>query len=163
MLANCSIKVVPHHSMNPQKGVIRCRGIYNTTEEEILENVSAQSITEVKKIRIQRVRRRKNTGIIILTFGPSILPVSVKIRFLRVMVDAYIPTQPVSESLPVPNVERQVTIIRNVVIATPGISFRDARKISEKRGNTPITARSYSDVTGVAKCSVAFQTDMTCP
>ncbi|KAK2152829.1 hypothetical protein LSH36_316g00005 [Paralvinella palmiformis] len=75
VLAHCTIKVVPHRSMNSRKGVIRCRDLADTSEEDILENLSAQGITEVRKIRVQRDGRRINTGTIILTFGlPSFLP-----------------------------------------------------------------------------------------
>jgi hypothetical protein len=46
---------------------------------------------------------------------------------------------------------------------TQGISFPEARKVVEQRGSTPTSARSYSDVAGVTKRSVACQTDMTWP
>jgi hypothetical protein len=46
---------------------------------------------------------------------------------------------------------------------TQGISFPEARKLVEQRGSTPTSARSYSDVAGVKKTSVACQTDMTWP
>jgi len=39
MLANCPIKVVPHRSMNSKNGVIRCRDLADTSEEEMLENL----------------------------------------------------------------------------------------------------------------------------
>jgi len=77
--------------MNSKKRVIQCRDLTDTSEEEILENLSAQDITEVRKIRVQRDGCRINTGTIILTFGLPVLPTSVKIGFLRVKVDAYIP------------------------------------------------------------------------
>ncbi|KAK2147319.1 hypothetical protein LSH36_559g00023 [Paralvinella palmiformis] len=73
-----------------QKGIIRCRDLADTSEEETLDNLSSQGITEVRKIRVQRDGRRINTGIIILTFGLPVLPTSVKIGFLRVKVDVYI-------------------------------------------------------------------------
>ena len=77
--------------MNSKKGVIGSHDLIDTSEEEILANMSAQAITEVRKIRVQRDGRRINTGTIILTFGLPVLPTSVKIGFLRVNVDAYIP------------------------------------------------------------------------
>ena len=91
MLANCPIQVVPHRSMNSKKGVIRCRDLADTSEEEILDNLSSQGITEVRKIRVQHDGRRINTDTIILTYGLPVLPTSVKIGFLRVKVDVYIP------------------------------------------------------------------------
>ena len=56
-----------------------------------MDNLSSQGITEVRKIRVQRDGRRINIGTIILTFGLPVLPTSVKIGFLRVKVDVYIP------------------------------------------------------------------------
>ena len=49
------------------------------------------------------------------------------------------------------------------VKVTLGISFPEARKIIDQRGNTPTSARSYSDVAGVRKTSVACQTDALQP
>jgi len=70
--------------MNSKNRVIRCRDLTDTSEEEILANMSAQGITEVRKIRVQREDRRINTGTIILTFGLPVLPTPVKIGFLWV-------------------------------------------------------------------------------
>jgi len=52
--------------------------------------MSAQGITEVRKIRVQRDVCRINAGISILTFGFPVFPTSIKIGFLRVKVDVYI-------------------------------------------------------------------------
>jgi len=49
------------------------------------------------------------------------------------------------------------------VNVTRGISFPEARKIIEQKGNTPTSARSYSDFPGQKKCTVACQTEMTWP
>ena len=89
-LANFPIQVVPHRNMNSKKGVIRCRDLVDTSEEETLGNLSPQGITEVRKIRVQRDGRRNNTGTIIITFELPVLPTSIKIGFLRVKVDVYI-------------------------------------------------------------------------
>ena len=52
MLANVPLKVVPHRSMNSKNGVVWFRDLAETSEEEIIENVSAQGITEVGTIRV---------------------------------------------------------------------------------------------------------------
>ena len=91
MLANCPIRVTAHRSMNSRKGVIRCRDLKDTSEKEILDGLSAQGVTEVKKITVQRDGNRFNTGTIILTFGLPALPPTVKCGFLQVRVDTYIP------------------------------------------------------------------------
>jgi len=91
MLANCPVKIVPHRTMNSKKGVIRCRDLSDTSEQEILDNLSAQGVTEVRKITVKRDGNRYNTGTIILTFGLPVLPSSVKCGFLNVKVDTYIP------------------------------------------------------------------------
>ena len=83
---------------------------------------------------------------------------------------------PVSESLPVPNVAQQVmrmwTVDKYLTVfivmeiqpskVIRGISFPEAR-IIEQKGNTPTSAKSYSDVAGANKCSVACETKMTWP
>ncbi len=91
MMANCPIKVQPHRSMNIKKGVIRCYELKHTDEAEILDNLSSQGVTEVRKITIQREGSRINTGTIILTFGLPTLPTSVKCGYMVVKVDTFIP------------------------------------------------------------------------
>jgi len=91
MLANCPVRVTAHRSMNSRKGVIRCRDLKDTSEKEILDGLSAQGVTEVKKISVLRDGNRCNTGTIILTFGLPVLPPTVKCGFLQVRVDTYIP------------------------------------------------------------------------
>lgn len=49
LLANCLIKVVPHHSMTFKRGEIWYRELSDTTQEEILENSSAHGIIKVMK------------------------------------------------------------------------------------------------------------------
>jgi len=64
-----------------------------------------------------------------------------------------------SRDCPVWKREKDIQTVK----VTQGISFPEARKIIEQKGNTPTSARSYSDVAGVKKSSVASQTDMTWP
>jgi len=52
MLANCPVHVTAHRSMNSRKGVIRCRDLKDTSEKEILDGLSAQGVTEVKKLSV---------------------------------------------------------------------------------------------------------------
>ena len=53
LLANVSINMSPHPSLNTSKGVIRCRDLESVSDEEILENLSSQDITDVRRIKVR--------------------------------------------------------------------------------------------------------------
>lgn len=61
------------------------------TEESILRELSKLNVTEVKRIFVTRDGKREPTHTYILTFQSSSLPSDIKVGYLKVPVDAYIP------------------------------------------------------------------------
>ena len=82
------IKVTPHRTLNSSKGVIRCRELSGMTEEEIADELSEQSVSAVKRIMI---KRQKATDTYILTFQKAELPQMIKVGYMNIRVNPYIP------------------------------------------------------------------------
>ena len=85
--AKCS----PHVSLNTSRGIIRCPDLAGVSEEEIVHELSMQQVTGARRITVFRDGIRRETNTIVLTFNSAILPKSLKIGYLNVGVDLYIP------------------------------------------------------------------------
>ncbi|KAJ8049088.1 hypothetical protein HOLleu_01669 [Holothuria leucospilota] len=90
-LIDTPIELTPHRSLNSSKGVIRCPGIKNCSDEEILDNLASQHISHLYRISVLREGVRKPTGTFILTFTTPKPPTTLKIGYLQVRVEVYIP------------------------------------------------------------------------
>ena len=80
-----------HGSLNSCKGVARCPDLQGVSEQEILEEMREQGVINVCRIKIRRDDTLKDTNTFVFTFNTSILPKQLKVAFLRVSVDPYIP------------------------------------------------------------------------
>ena len=85
----CSVK--PHSSLNTSKGIVRCPALSKVTTEHIIEFMGEQGVTDVRRITVRRDGILKPTNTFVLTFNTPILPTVVKIGFIQVKVDVYIP------------------------------------------------------------------------
>jgi hypothetical protein len=86
-----STKVTPHKSLNSCKGVICCRNLRDCSDEKVLEALSKKSVTEVKHIFAKKNGSSLLTNTFILTFDKPILPKSVKVAYLNVSVEPFVP------------------------------------------------------------------------
>ena len=89
----CSLKcsVTPHSSLNTSKGIIRCPALSRVTSDDIKEGMVDQGVTDVRRITVRRDGETKLTNTYVLTFNSPNLPSVVKIGFMQVKVDVYIP------------------------------------------------------------------------
>ena len=85
------VKVSLHASLNTCKGVVRCPDLKGVSEQEILEEMREQGVINVRRIKIRRDGSLKDTNTFVFTFNTSILPKQLKVAFLRVSIDPYIP------------------------------------------------------------------------
>ena len=85
--AKCS----PHVTLNTTRGIIRCPDLAGVSEEEIVLELSNQHVTAARRISVYRDGIRRETNTIVLTFNSAILPKSLKVGYLNVGVDLYIP------------------------------------------------------------------------
>ena len=86
-----AVKVSLHSFLNTCKGAVRYPDLRGCREQEILENMREQGVTDVRRIKIRRDRTLKDTNTFVFTFNTPVLPKQLKVAFLRVSVDAYIP------------------------------------------------------------------------
>ena len=91
VLCNVPITVTARSSLNSSKGVIRSRDLEGVSEEEILDNLSSQGVTFVKRIKIRRNDNLISTNTLILSFNTPTLPQSIKAGYLSIPVEPYIP------------------------------------------------------------------------
>ena len=84
-------KCYPHTSLNTSRGIIRCPDLAGVSEEEIVLNLAEQNVTAARRITIFRDNVKRNTNTIVLTFNTSILPRVLKVGYLKVPVEMYIP------------------------------------------------------------------------
>ena len=89
----CSLKVktFPHSSLNFSKGVIRCPDLAGLSEEEILTELTPQGVSGVRRISFTKESRRIPTNTLVLTFNNPKLPSTIKVCYLIVKVQVYIP------------------------------------------------------------------------
>ena len=87
----CGLKcsVTPHLSLNTSKGIICCPALNRVTSDDIKEGIVEQGVTDVRRITVRRDGVIKLTYV--LTFNSPNLPTVVKIGFMQVKVDVYIP------------------------------------------------------------------------
>ena len=79
------------HVLNTSKGIIRYRDLEGVTDEEVLENLSSQDVTAVKRIKVRRNNGLVPTNIFILTFSSSMPPNLIKAGYHNIPVGPFIP------------------------------------------------------------------------
>ena len=90
-LVDVPVRVLPHKTLNSVRGVIRDREFIKSSENEILEELASQGVTEVRQIKVRREGVLCTTATVILSFGLHTLPSHVTCGWLRLQVDPYIP------------------------------------------------------------------------
>ena len=85
------IKAFPHPSLNSSKGVIRCPDLSGVPEEEILRELTPQEVSGVRRISFPKDNKRIPTNTIVLTFSTPNLPKTIKVGYLIVKVQVYVP------------------------------------------------------------------------
>ena len=90
--ANVPVKTSPHRTLNSSKGIIRCRDIYDMSEEEIANELSSEGVSQVKRYTFKRDNQIQKTNTLLLTFKMATPPANIKVGYLRVKVDTFIPS-----------------------------------------------------------------------
>ena len=85
------VKISLHKSLNSSKGVIRCSELRPCSDKDILENLKEQCVIGVRNVSVRRNGVIKPTNTYVLTFNTPVLPKKIKVAFLSVNVEVYIP------------------------------------------------------------------------
>ena len=83
--------VQPHATLNKSKGTIYCDVINGMTDEQILEELKDQEVTDVHRINKRQGDGYVPTGLFVVTFGTTTLPKVVKVGYMYCEVRLYIP------------------------------------------------------------------------
>ncbi|GFU90551.1 uncharacterized protein TNCV_2574841 [Trichonephila clavipes] len=86
-----NLTVTPHKSLNSCRGVISEPDLLYASEGEILEGLSDQGVTQVRRITILKDSTRLPTKHIILSFNSPKLPTTIKAGYLSCKIRPYIP------------------------------------------------------------------------
>lgn len=90
-LAGITMKAFPHSTLNNSKGVIRTRELQDMDESEIALELKPIGVIDVKRIIIKKDGQMIKTGTYILTFNRPQPPEKIKLGYLSVAVDIFIP------------------------------------------------------------------------
>ena len=85
------IKVEEHSTLNTSKGVIFCDSVRDMNDSQLLDYLEPQGVKEVYRIRKRKGDRSDPTDLFIITFNKPILPTNIKIGYLNIKVNMYIP------------------------------------------------------------------------
>jgi len=91
-ILDLSVNVSAHRSMNTCKGVVRSYDLAQTSETELLSELSSQGVTHVQHIFVTRDGQKKRTNTLIMTFAQSTPPNYISAGYLKVPVDIYYPS-----------------------------------------------------------------------
>ena len=90
-LAHMPTICFPPDSLNSSKGVIRNKDLDGMEEADIVLALQDQGVTHVRRMTFKKGEIIVPTGTYILTFGSPTLPKSIKLGYLSVQVDRFIP------------------------------------------------------------------------
>ncbi|XP_062542511.1 uncharacterized protein LOC134210481 [Armigeres subalbatus] len=76
-----TVKVYEHKTLNSSKVVIVCRDLKEVSDDELLENLSSQRVTEVKQLMKMRDNVKTPMGVFVLTLKGKPPPKEVKIGY----------------------------------------------------------------------------------
>ena len=80
-----------HPTLNSSRGVIRCRELAGMSETDIRDELSEQGVILVERISRKEEGQENETNTLFLTFCNASLPKYIRIAYLRVKVDPFVP------------------------------------------------------------------------
>ena len=85
------VSVAPHPTKNSAIGVITCRELTDSTEEEVLSGMVDQGVTKVRRMNRKTNGKLVATNTFVLTFRTKVLPKTVRVGWLSIRVRTYVP------------------------------------------------------------------------
>ena len=84
------IKVEPHKTLNKSRGVVRCRDLNYSTDEEILAELARFGVVEAKRMSFMKNGSRTLTSTYIMTFNTPKPPKEIRGCYCSMKVEAYV-------------------------------------------------------------------------
>ncbi|XP_062558022.1 uncharacterized protein LOC134222894 [Armigeres subalbatus] len=87
-----NINVREHPTLNSSQGTIFCADLKMHTDDEILEELQYEHVTEVRRVKRRNTKGElEDSGVFILTFNLASIPSSIDVGFYSCKVKQYIP------------------------------------------------------------------------
>ena len=80
-----------HPLIHQRELVIRCQDLEGISDVEILENLSSQDVTDVRRKKDRQNNELVPTNTYVLTFCASTLPKSIKAGYLNIPFEPFVP------------------------------------------------------------------------
>ena len=90
-ILDINVAATPHRTLNSCRGIIRCRDLRDCDDTEVLHELQPQGVTAVHHILATRNGIKEPTNTFILTFNTPTLPTTIKVGYLRVHTEQYVP------------------------------------------------------------------------
>ena len=85
------VHVCVHKTLNPSRGVIRCRELFDLSELDIRYELKTQGVVEVHSVTVKKEGKIVPTNTLFLTFNRSDMLKGIKVGYLKVKVDLFVP------------------------------------------------------------------------
>ena len=85
------VRVEPHRSLNSSRGVVKCNEFKLFEETEIEPILASQGVTHAKRMNYKKDNKVFPSGTVILTFNTPSLPKKIKLGFMVIGVEPFIP------------------------------------------------------------------------
>jgi len=90
-ILDINVAATPHRTLNSCRGIIRCRDLRDCDDTEVLHELQPQGVTAVHHILATRNGIKEPTNTFVLTFNTPTLPTTIKVGYLRVHTEQYVP------------------------------------------------------------------------
>ena len=90
-ILNIPVNCYLHQTANTSKGILRCRDLWDQTNEDIIEGLAGQGVIGVKRFTMKRNGEVKATNTLLLTFNSARVPCKIKVFFQQYDIQEYIP------------------------------------------------------------------------
>ena len=77
--------------LNSSRGVIRCSALSDLSEVEIRDELKTQGVVEVHRVTVKKEGKVIPTNTLSLTFNRPDMPKEIKVGYLQVKVDLFVP------------------------------------------------------------------------
>ena len=91
MFVDRPVKVIIHKALNSSRRVLRCKHLRNMSELEIWDELKDQGVVGVHPVTVRKNGEVLPTNALFLTFSSPDLPKEMKVGYLRVKVEMFVP------------------------------------------------------------------------
>ena len=86
-----NVTVSLHQTLNQAKGTIFAPELKFMSEEELMEGMSGENVSHVRRITTYRDGQRRDTSLLVLTFNYAVLPLKITCGYLSYEVRPFVP------------------------------------------------------------------------